>query len=391
MNPLFVSAELENELIAIRQHLHAHPELSFEEYKTSDFIKKQLEHIGISYQSIGNTGIVALIQGKNPDKKCVALRADMDALPIQEENEVSYKSNNAGLMHACGHDVHSTCLLGAATLLFQSKDNWEGTVKLIFQPGEEQSPGGASILIKEGVLDNPKVACIAGLHVSPELASGTAGFRAGSYMASADEIHLTIKGKTGHAALPHTAIDPIVIAANIISNIHQVIARRNNPLNPSLVSFGKIEGGKTTNVIPSEVKILGTFRTFDETWRAAAKILIRDTCRHICDIYGGDFELEMPAGYPSLSNDPHTTMIAKNSAIEILGADNVVELPMRMSSEDFSFYAAEIPATFFRLGTNKQQEHYMHPVHSAYFDIDESSIKIGAQLMANTALHLLKS
>lgn len=387
-----INADFEATLIQTRNHLHSYPELSFEEHNTSKFITQQLLSIGINtVQNIGNTGIVALITGKNPNQKCVALRADIDALPIQEENEVHYKSKNAGIMHACGHDVHTTCLLGAARLLYENRDKFEGTIKLIFQPGEEKSPGGASILIKEGVLENPKVECIAGLHVAPDLKVGTAGFKPGPYMASADEIHLTIKGKSGHAAMPHLAVDVITASASFITQIQTLLQRKKNPLQPFVLSFGKIQGGETTNVIPESVHILGTFRTFDEAWRASVKTHIETVCADVCQQYGATFELQIPPGYPCLINEPQLTTMVQKSAETLLGNENVIDLPARMSSEDFSFYAQSIPATFFRLGTQNDSEATAHSVHSSRFDIAPEALKIGTLLMANAGLAMLQN
>ncbi len=273
------AAAIQPELIDIRRHIHAHPELSFEEYNTVNFVAAELDKLNIPYiKGIAGTGLVALIEGRSPEKKCIALRADMDALPITEANEVPYKSQNIGVMHACGHDVHTTCLLGAARILQQQKDNFEGTIKLIFQPGEEMSPGGASLMIEAGVLENPKPVAIFGLHVYPQLPAGTVGFRSGQYMASADEIYITIKGKGGHAALPQQTVDPIAVTAMVVTGLQQLVSRKSNPLSPTVLTFGKIAGGATTNVIPDTVELMGTLRTFDETWRQEAIQHIKTIC-----------------------------------------------------------------------------------------------------------------
>lgn len=378
-------------LSKMRRHLHAHPELSFKEMKTADFIEAALEKIGIKdYSRISETGIVALIKGENPGKNCIALRADMDALPINEENEVDYRSTYPGIMHACGHDVHTTCLLGAATILYQLKDQFEGTIKLIFQPGEEKSPGGASILIKNGVLENPCPTAIYALHVDPSLPSGQVGFKVGPYMASADEIHITIRGKGGHAAQPHLTIDPITITAYIITALQQVVSRKCNPITPTVLSFGKIEGGSTNNVIPDVVKISGTFRTFDEQWRKEALDLIQKTVHNISNIYGAEGNVYIPPGYPSLFNHKALTEQSMETAADYLGSSNLHQLDLRMTAEDFSFYAQKIPACFFRLGTNKNNTEFTASVHTPHFDIDESALKIGAGLLANLALNKLK-
>ncbi len=378
------------EVRAIRHHLHAHPELSFKEYETSAYVAAQLDVIGITNKRpIAGTGIVALIEGKNPGKKCIALRADLDALPILEENSTSYKSKNEGVMHACGHDVHTSCLLGAARILHTLRDEWEGTVKLIFQPGEEKHPGGASIMIQEGVLEHPRPAGIFALHVYPQLPTGATGFRPGQYMASADEIYITIDGRGGHAALPHQTVDPIAIAALVITGLQQVISRKSNPLSPSVLTFGSIQGGHAVNVIPSQVKILGTFRAMDEKWRYEAHQWIKDFTEQTCAAYGAKATVEIPIGYPMLFNDPALTASATKWAESYVGKENVHELDMRMAAEDFSFYTLHVPGCFFRIGTNKDDNEFLAPVHNPKFDINEESMKTGMGMMAWCAINAL--
>ncbi|HTN47674.1 MAG TPA: M20 family metallopeptidase [Flavipsychrobacter sp.] len=379
------------EVQAIRHHIHSHPELSFQEFETAKFISAKLTEFGIYHQTgIAGTGIIALIEGKNPGKRCIALRADMDALPIQEANNVPYKSQNDGVMHACGHDVHSTCMLGAAKILNELKEEFEGTIKLLFQPGEEKHPGGASLMIADGALQNPAPEAIFALHVYPHLPCGTVGFRAGQYMASADEIYITIEGKGGHAALPHQTIDPIAIAAQVITALQQVISRKGNPLVPSVLTFGKIAGGFATNVIPDKVEILGTFRTMDEKWRYEAHQWIENITHDICKSYGANAIVEIPKGYPSLFNEPRLTAKAENWAKEYMGAANVKTLDLRMAAEDFSFYAREIPACFFRIGTSKDNKEFTAPVHNAHFNIDENALKTGVGMFAWVAINALK-
>ena len=379
------------EVQAIRHHIHAHPELSFEEHGTSAFIADKLAAWGVKHQAgVAGTGIVAIIEGKNPGKRCIALRADMDALPIQEKNETEYRSQNAGVMHACGHDVHSSCLLGAAKILQELKAEFEGTIKLIFQPGEEMHPGGASLMIKEGVLENPKPDAIFALHVYPNLPSGTVGFRAGQYMASADELYITIEGKGGHAALPHQTVDPISIAALVITGLQQVVSRKSNPLVPSVLTFGKIQGGFATNVIPDKVELLGTFRTMNEQWRYEAHQWIKDFVHKTCEAYGATAIVDIPAGYPSLFNDPALTAKAESWAKEYLGDANVRTLDMRMAGEDFSFYTLNMPGCFFRIGTNKDGKEFTAPVHNAHFDIDEAALQTGMGMMAWCAVKALE-
>ncbi len=378
------------QLLSFRHQLHAHPELSFQEYETAKFVATQLDKWHIPYQSgIAGTGMVAFIEGINPTKSCIALRADMDALPIQEENEKPYKSQNPGVMHACGHDVHTTCLLGAAYILKQIQSEFEGTVKLIFQPGEEKSPGGASLMIQEGVLENPKPEAIIGLHVFPEMPVGIVGFRAGQYMASADEIYITIKGKGGHAALPHLTVDPIAISAQVITALQQIVSRKAKALSPSVLSFGKISGGHATNVIPDEVKLAGTLRTFDEAWRHEAKQWIVKIATQIAEANGATAIVEIPPGYPSLYNHPELTYQVQDFATNYLGKDKAKEIEMRMTAEDFSFYSLQTKACFFRLGTNQNNQQFLAPVHTPTFDIDEQALTIGAGLMAHIAYSML--
>lgn len=376
---------------AIRHHIHSHPELSFQEYETAKFISSKLTEYGIPHTTgVAGTGVIALIEGKNPEKKCIALRADMDALPIQEANDTSYKSQHENVMHACGHDVHTTCLLGAARILQELKDQFEGTVKLIFQPGEEKHPGGASLMIAAGALEAPKPDAIFALHVYPHLPCGTVGVRAGQYMASADEIYITIEGKGGHAALPHQTIDPIAIAAQVITALQQVISRKANPLIPSVLTFGKIAGGFATNVIPDKVELLGTFRTMDETWRYEAHQWIEKITHQICESYGATAKVEIPKGYPSLYNDPELTRQTEAWAKAFMGAEQVKTLNLRMAAEDFSFFAQKIPACFFRIGTNQNNERFTAPVHNAHFDIDEEALKIGVGMFAWVTINALQ-
>lgn len=386
------AAEYFPEVQAIRHHIHSHPELSFEEYNTAAFVSQKLTEWGIQHQTgVAGTGVVGLIEGRNPTKKCIALRADMDALPIQELNDVPYKSQNDGVMHACGHDVHTSCLLGVARILNDMKDEWEGTVKLIFQQGEEKLPGGASLLIAAGVLENPKPEAIFALHVYPHLPSGTVGFRAGQYMASTDEIYITIEGKGGHAALPHQAVDPIAIAAQVITGLQQVISRKGNPIIPSVLTFGKIEAGFTTNVIPDKLELWGTFRTMNEEWRAKAHKYITEFTEKTCEAYGAKANVHIPQGHASLYNDPVVTAQAESWAKAYLGDANVKELDIRMAGEDFSFYTQHMPGCFFRIGTNKNNEEFTASVHNARFNINEEAMETGVGTMAWIALNALAS
>jgi len=370
------------EFINIRHHLHAHPELSYKEFNTSAFIQSKLKEFGISFQEKATTGIVAIIEGKNPTSRIIALRADLDALPIQEENNVPYKSTATGIMHACGHDVHTTCLLGAAKILNELKNEWEGTVKLIFQPGEERNPGGASLMIKEGVLDNPIPQGIIGLHVHPGLDYGKLSFRKGRVMASADEIYMTIKGKGGHAAAPHLTTDIILIASQLIVSLQQIISRNNNPLSPSVLSICSFQGGYTTNVIPSEVKLMGTFRAMDEAWRFKAHDLIRKQAIGLVESMGAEIDVHIDVGYPTVDNHPALTGAAWKLADEYMGKANVLETEVRMGAEDFGYYTQLIPGCFFRLGVRNETEGITHNVHTPLFNIDERAIETGMGMMA---------
>jgi len=370
------------EIISIRHQLHANPELSYQEFETSKFIQQQLTALNIPFEIKATTGVIGLLKGKNPEKRVVALRADMDALPITEENDIPYKSTHPGVMHACGHDVHTSCLLGAAKILSELKNEWEGTVKLIFQPGEEKNPGGASILIKEGVLENPAPKNIFGMHVHTTLEKGKLSFRSGMVMASADEIYITIKGKGGHAASPHLTADTILIASNLIVSLQQLISRNNSPFNPSVLSITSIHGGNTTNVIPSEVKLMGTFRAMNEEWRYKAHELIKTMATQMVESMGAEIDLKIDIGYPSVLNNESLTVAARATAETFVGKENVEETELRMGAEDFAFYSHKIPGCFFRLGTANIAKGITAGVHTPKFNIDEDAIEIGMGMMA---------
>ena len=371
-----------DEFIEVRSHLHANPELSYQEFETSKFVQAKLTAFGIPFEVIATTGVLGMIKGKNPDSRVIALRADMDALPIQEENEVDYKSKNDGVMHACGHDVHTTILLGAAKILNELKDEWEGTIKLLFQPGEERNPGGASFMIRDGALENPRPQGIFGLHVHPGLDLGKLSFRKGRVMASADEIYITIRSKGGHAAAPHLTADTVLIASHLIVSLQQIISRNNNPTSPSVLSICSIQGGHTTNVIPSEVKLMGTFRAMDETWRLKAHELIRKQAVGLVESMGAEIDLHIDVGYPTVDNDPALTEKAWQLANEYMGKENVSETEMRMGAEDFGYYTQVIPGCFYRLGVRNKEKGIIHNVHTPKFNIDENAIETGIGMMA---------
>lgn len=378
------------QILEIRRHLHANPELSFKEYETSKFVCSKLDEWEIEYQTgFVETGIVALVKGKNPSSKVVAIRGDMDALPILEENDVPYCSKNKGVMHACGHDVHTSCALGTAKVLHQLRDEFEGTLKVIFQPGEERLPGGASLMIKEGALENPKPSSIVGQHVLPELEVGKVGFRSGMYMASADEVHFTVKGKGGHAALPHYNIDPVLITSHIIVALQQVVSRRTKPGVPCVLSFGKVEANGATNVIPNEVTVAGTFRTMDEEWRMEAHGIMKKMAEELAGSMGGSCDFRVDVGYPFVYNDEAVTDFARSAAKDYLGEENVVELDMRMTGEDFSYFTHHMPGCFYRLGVGNKAEGITSGLHTPTFNVDEKSLEVGTGVMSYIALQQL--
>ncbi len=385
------SAGIHPQLIEWRRHLHKYPELSFEEKETSAFVSRLLTEWGIEHQTgVGGYGIVAMVYGRNPESKVIALRADMDALPIQEENDTGYTSRHPGIMHACGHDVHTTCLLGSVRILQKLADSWTGTVKCIFQPAEEKLPGGASLMIKDGVLSNPEPVLIFGQHVHPPLETGKIGMKQGRYMASADELYITIHGKGAHGALPQDGIDPILAASHVITALQQVVSRKCPATIPSVLTIGKInsEGG-ATNIIPKAVHLEGTFRTMDETWREEALRWIEETCKLTAMAFGAVAEVNIEKGYPCLYNHLDLTRQSIKYARELLGESNVVQLQERMTAEDFAWYSHKIPACFFRLGTGNASKGITAPVHSPNFDIDEDALTTGAAVMAWLAIRTL--
>lgn len=386
-----IATQNHNEVVTIRRYLHMNPELSFQEYETAKFVAAKLKEMGITFQdNVAGTGLVGIIKGKKDNGKVVALRADMDALPIQEENNIDYKSKNNGVMHACGHDAHTASLLGAASILNELKENFDGSIKLIFQPGEEKIPGGASLMIKEGVLENPKPLSVIGQHVMPLIPSGKVGFRSGIYMASTDELYLKVKGKGGHGAMPHLNIDPVLITSHLIVAMQQIVSRVTNPTMPSVLSFGKVIANGATNVIPNDVYIEGTFRTLNEQWRNEAHQRMLDLAHQLVQSMGGQLEFEIRKGYPVLINDEDLTAKVKNNAIDYLGSENVLDLDIWMAAEDFSFYSQLVPACFYRLGTRNESKGIISSVHTNTFDIEEDSLKTGSGLMAYLAIKELQ-
>ncbi|QJD97061.1 amidohydrolase [Mucilaginibacter robiniae] len=384
-----LSQNIFNEVVANRRHLHSHPELSFHETATSVYVATRLDELNIPYIRMADNGIVGLLKGTKPSEQVVALRADMDALPITEANDVPYKSQNPGVMHACGHDAHTASLLGTATILSQLKDDFAGTIKFIFQPAEEKLPGGASLMIKEGVLENPKPQAVIGQHVMPLIDAGQVGFRAGKYMASTDEIYVTVKGKGGHGAQPQQNIDPVIITAHILTALQQVVSRFADPKSPSVLSFGKVIANGATNVIPNEVYLEGTFRTMDEKWRDEAHRRMKKMAEGIAESMGGSCDFNIMRGYPFLINEEKLTASVRGYAEDYLGKENVLDLDIWMAAEDFAYYSQVADSCFYRLGTRNESRGITSSVHTPTFDVEESALGISTGLMAYMAIKQL--
>lgn len=385
-----LAKELHEETVAHRRYLHTHPELSFKEYNTSAFVAEKLKALGISFEKKADTGIVAHLTGTKSDSdEVIALRADMDALPIKEANEVAYKSQNDGVMHACGHDMHTSSLLATANILNHLQSEFSGTVKFIFQPGEEKIPGGASLMIKDGALGNPKPASIVGQHVMPELPFGKIGFCEGPYMASSDELYITVTGKGGHGAIPHLNVDPVTITCQLVTALQQIVSRQANPIIPSVLSFGRLIADGATNVIPDKVEIEGTFRTFDNEWRDVAHERMKKMATMLVEGMGGKCSFEIRRGYPVLINDADTTRKVRQHTEDFLGKENVIDIEPCMPAEDFAFYSQQIPACFYRIGVRDEAHNITSGLHTPTFNIDERSLETGPGLMAYVALKCL--
>lgn len=384
-----LASQISPEVITNRRHLHTHPELSFQEYETSAFIKAQLDKMGIAWQSLANTGVVAIIKGEKPSDAVVALRADIDALPIKEANNHSYVSKHDGVMHACGHDAHTSSLLGTAFILQSLKQSFGGVVKFIFQPGEEKLPGGASLMIKEGALKNPEPQAVIGQHVMPSLPAGKIALRGGKYMASMDEIFVTVKGKGGHGAQPQQNIDPVLITAHIIVALQQIVSRMANPAMPTVLSFGKQVANGAINIIPDEVYMEGTFRTMDEDWRSEAHQKMKKMAETIAGSMGGSCSFVINRGYPFLINDKVVTANVHQYASEYLGRENVIDADIWMASEDFAYYTQQAPSCFYLLGVGNHEKGIGSSLHTPTFNIDEDALINSTGLMAYIALKQL--
>lgn len=386
-----LTKDLYPELVAIRRHLHQYPELSFKEEKTAEYISQLLTSWGIEHKTgIAGFGISGVIEGQQPDIKTIALRADMDALPVTEANLIDYKSLNVGVMHACGHDVHMACLLGTVKLLQSLKGHFQGSVKFIFQPAEESLPGGAKQMIAEGVLKHPDVDSILGQHVFPEMEAGKIGLRPGPYMASSDEINLTIRGQGGHGAIPDKVNDTVLAMAHIIIALQQIVSRKTPPRIPAVLSFGKVLADGAHNIIPSEVLVKGTFRTFDESWRTAAHQLIKQVAQSTAEAMGVSCEVVIDKGYPVVVNNAAETERVREAAVAYLGEENVIELDIRTTAEDFGYFLQEVPGCFYRLGTGNVEKNITSNLHANTFDVDESALETGTGLMTWLALRSLE-
>ncbi|MCR6722530.1 MAG: M20 family metallopeptidase [Chitinophagaceae bacterium] len=385
-----LSLSLAGETIAMRRHLHANPEVSFQEQETSAFIKAELDKLNIPWQSMANTGVVGIIKGNLPGGRTIALRADMDALPILEQNQVDYASSRAGVMHACGHDAHTSSLLTAAKILQHLRDRFAGTIKLIFQPGEEVLPGGASLMIKDGVLDNPRPEIILGQHVDPRLPAGTVAMRGGAFMASMDQLRFTVKGRGGHGAQPHTVIDPVYTASQLVISLQQIVSRKANPASPTVLSIGRFIAEGAVNIIPDEVKMEGTLRCFDEEWRKEAHEWIRQTAAAVAASTGATCDVDITVGYPVLNNNHEIANRVQAAASEFLGNSNVTEAAIWTAAEDFASYSQQIPACFYLLGVGNKEKGISSGLHTPQFNLDEDVLSFSPGLMAWMAISMIE-
>ncbi len=386
------SAGLKDEVVSLRRHFHRHPELSYEEYETSAFIKKWLTLNKIEYrEGIAGTGIIATLKGKNPGSRVIAVRAEMDCLPVNERITKDFVSASPGKMHACGHDAHMAMLMGTALLLRKIDDRFGGTILLVFQPGEEKNPGGARLMIESGAFENPKPDMFIAHHVLPELETGKVGYKPGRYLASCDEIYLTVEGKGGHAALPSLTTDQVFIASSLVVRLKTAMTERQTARKiPTVLGIGKIIGEGATNVIPEKVEIAGTFRTFDEKWRSEALDLIRLVADITSREFGVRINVNISQGYPVLINNERLTKKAIELSSELIGKENIELYDIRMSSDDFSFYSAIAPSLYYRVGIRKKGTE-IKALHTSDFDIDEEGMETGVANMTWLLYNFLKN
>ena len=382
-----------DETVRLRRAIHRRPELAFEEHETAALVAETLREIGLEPTTgVARTGVVAHVEGARPGPT-VALRADIDALPIHEATGLNFASETDGVMHACGHDAHTASLLGAARILQAVRDDLAGTVRLLFQPSEEKIPGGATAMIADGALDamgpHPAPGRIFGQHVFPDLPVGTLGVRAGPTMASADEVYVTVRGRGGHAAAPHTLVDPVLAQAHVLTALQAVISRNRPPGVPSLLSFGRVEADGATNVVPDEVRLVGTFRSMDEDWRFRAHGLIERTAARTAEAFGATAETEVRVGYPALVNDDAAAAAVRAAAVAYVGEDRTVDLPMWYASEDFAWYTQRVPGAFYVLGVGNEAAGITHGLHTPRMTVDEEALRLGPGFMAYLAWRAL--
>lgn len=379
-----------DDAITWRRHLHRYPELSFEEVKTTAFIKETLDSLSIPYSTVAKTGVIGFIKGNGSTNKTLALRADIDALPIQEANNVSYKSAHDGIMHACGHDFHTSNLLATAAVLKDIENELQGDIILIFQAAEEKIPGGAQGVVRSGILDIENLVGVIGQHVSPQLEVGKFGFRSGPFMASSDEIYIDVLGKGGHGAQPHLNIDPVIVSAQLLLAFQQIVSRYADPRIPTVLSFGKVIANGAANIIPDTVHLAGTLRTYSESWRKGALSRIEEIASGIAESFGVNIALDIKHGYPSLVNNTGLINEIKDIATELFDQASVLEVPLWTAAEDFAYYACQYPSAFYLIGTKNIEKDITSELHTSTFNIDEDILEQGIKLMVHTAVSLLK-
>lgn len=378
-------------VVADRRHLHQNPELAFEEYETAKFVAERLQQLGVEdiKTGVGKTGVTGLVKGNKGDGKVIMLRADMDALPILEEVEAEYISQTAGKMHACGHDAHTAMLMGVARILMDHRDDFKGTVKLLFQPAEEVPPGGAQAMIKDGALQDPKVDASLGLHVAADMPAGQIGVRVGPGSAGSDRFRITIQGKGGHAARPQNAVDPVVIGSNIVLALQSLVSRETDPMDSAVISTTAFIAGEAFNVIPDTAELRGTVRTISEETRTRIENRLPEVVKGVASAMGAEVKIDYIKGYPSVQNDEVMADIVRRAAVEACGEDQVIESELGMGGEDFSYFSLEVPSCFFRCGTRNEERGIVWGHHHPKFDVEEEGFVNGMATMANAAITYL--